>query len=1236
MQTFKRYFIENKWRLALVFISAITFHRWFSTDVFTMADWHYYDSYSLKDMFITETWVARFNAGSANSIVWRYPFYFVLGGLSYFGLDFYIIDKFLVFLPIVLLIPASSYSLAKSFKLSNFTSFIVGLIITFNTYYLAIMTQGHILLNLGFAFTTFAFVYYKKGLERNNLESFIYSIVFITVGSFIDFRTVYVTALVMFFYTVTNLKQAWKAKFKLVFYGLSLAISSIYWLLPFYNSQSSFGNYVLDRGLFGNPFWRIHYAISLFYPFWTTGKIFWFTTQPVNPINWILPFFSLCGLIIVIYQRKFKQSIFLGVLGILGIILTKQSDYPFPDLYKWLFNNFPGFLAFREASKFYYFTILSYSVLIGYYLEFLTKAKAKLIKKSIYFFSIVSILTLSFINLFPYLSGRIETIIAKRQIPAEYYELNQFLNSENDFYRTLWVPVQSKWASEINRKPKMSLVDLMTNLLNRIHEQNELEAINPTKNYTYLNLINSNYFEYLLNHFSIKYVIIPIRDKQNDDDFFSYFGNNRGELEQAIRAKNFLESITLPDSKFTIYQNKNYREELKTKSDPIISIREAQEFESKFDFVVNKLKLKNPDFLDFSDEQNKDKNLSTEHKLQITDPFIDTNWLDALQSKDSIKSKINLQKYDTLYISKNNYNLVVVKVKDQLIFYLDSSSPAFDQIEKEEPKRSFLKNIKLSTDLDYYLFYNDTVFKIEDQIETSLGTYKGSSAMQILSSDKNNLVPNGDFEDGLWQESVGDCNEVKKIDRPKYMSSELVSREGTANATSAALLEAKIHSACEQNIFNIPELSYFYFSYDYKVVGENSFSSYNLGFLDTYNALDSENSDLNIKERSFINDSEWNNLSKMFFNPENSQRLEITLYADATSRPNKVIYDNVKLFKLNTYTIFQLENLQEDYKIINTADIISNNLRYLKQYDIRNNILNGDFEGGLWQDEVSDCNNYDNFPEIGMSLGEEKEDDSETIQNKYLELTTRYHLSCTFQDFGFYPGSKKFLLEFDYNTDAEYIGYFVSFNDTANSLIKSNLAVPEDRRLTWNKYKRFLEIPPNATRAVFGFYGYPGTFTARQNTGTSKYDNVKLINLPNITSSSFLVKGNVDKIRNRESYLLDKNNHRYASTRKYDNFIPANTNHIVFSSKYDPNWNLQGHKQAQHFRSLFSTNIWSTDQYQRNGLEELRLHFTPETQFLSLLPISMSYFYILIAVATTTLIKNLGLNWTSNKNKKTN
>ena len=61
-----------------------------------------------------------------------------------------------------------------------------------------------------------------------------------------------------------------------------------------------------------------------------------------------------------------KQIRFFLILSLLGVFLAKGSNEPFGQIYIWLFEHIPGFVMFRDPTKWYMLIAVSYSVLIPY------------------------------------------------------------------------------------------------------------------------------------------------------------------------------------------------------------------------------------------------------------------------------------------------------------------------------------------------------------------------------------------------------------------------------------------------------------------------------------------------------------------------------------------------------------------------------------------------------------------------------------------------------------------------------------------------------------------------------------------------------------------------------------------------------------------------------------------------------------------------------------------------------
>jgi hypothetical protein len=1197
---------KNVWVILLLFISALAFHRWFSFSIFSKSDWPYLFPETLNEYFNYNTWSVRTNLGSPDSTIWRFPYYYLIGLMSRLNLGYSVIEKILVFWPIIVLTPIAGYNLGRSFKLDKVSSFICGLIFSFNTYFLAIITQGHILLNLAFAIATFGYLNFKRGLETKKNKYFFYSLILSTIAGFVDFRCLYILIFILFIYCILNLRQVLNNFFKLCLWGLSLIAMNLFWIIPFLTFSNAFGTDVLDRDLFGNRFWRLNYSIALFHPFWTGSKTSWFITNPIPPIFWILPFFSLVGIIILFATKSIRLAVFLSILGITGILLTKQSDIPFPNLYPWLFDNFTGFKAFRESSKFYYLITLSYCLSTGYLINFINIHKKHLWVKITNFIIFSSIILLSFLNILPYLNNSISTLTTPRSVPTQYQKLNSLIQSENEFYRTLWIPKTSQWVQETRLNPKISLTDLITKYLTNIHQSNEFEDFDLTKTDTFIKYINMNYFEYLIKSVSVKYIIVPIQDIENDDDFFTYYGNERDKIEKTLDTKTFLNKSNLSDSRIAIYEVANYQSEAMLSSEAVISLSEASKFETKFDFTTNILGFKNPYFVSNNEQENKDSR-NDRNTINISDPFSEITPKNIDFKNGTINTDKQMSDFDQLFLNKRNYTLSSILIDDTLELFLEGSGNNFKNLMNESNiKKIYIKKYKIISDQIYFLKYNEDYLRINPG-KTVYGNYEPNSEYKLVTNYPENIVKNGDFDNGLWHDEVYDCNEYEILkNKNEVLKANLIVNE--TDNSNALNLSASAHTACLQQIVATKPQTSYIFQYKYKVpeIGKG-FSSFNLGFLDLYNK-ELPNNFINLKQRIYINEKEWTTFSKFFVSPKDNYRTEISLYAEYLDQYNSVYYDDISLFEVNVIDSQLLPEIPTEYENFKIDELFTKGLVLQSYYDIRNNAVNGDFEKGLWQKSVGNCNKSDNDPQINMILNNEND-------NNYLELTSKANLACTSNEFSFNENSSQLLLNFDYYTTSEYIGYYIYFNDLNNKLIKGNLPILKKDRGKWFNFNEIINIPPGATGGSFGFYGYPGNFTVDQNLGITKYDNLKLINIPRVNGISFFSSGDYN-LNNKINYkeLKDMNNNSKPSQKKFTADGKFSYSSLSFNNQFDNYWELKGLENTKHYKTIFNTNVWSLDN--KNNQEEIQidLEYSPQKSFERLLPYSMGFLSLNIIV----------------------
>lgn len=175
---------------------------------------------------------------------------------------------------------------------------------------------------------------------------------------------------------------------------------------------------------------------------------------------------------------------------------------------------------------------------------------------------------------------------------------------------------------------------------------------------------------------------------------------------------------------------------------------------------------------------------------------------------------------------------------------------------------------------------------------------------------------------------------------------------------------------------------------------------------------------------------------------------------------------------------------------------------YQDQKNTYDNLVpNGSFEQGLWQQEVGDCNAYDQKPVLMMEQTNDANDGS-----KSLELSAKAHIACTGPaDIAIDPGAK-YLLSFSYKTDGgRYAGFYVGFDDFYQSNKGARL---DDSGGEWQLFNSVVTAPTDGNNLTLKLYAYPDSTTGQ--TGTALYDNVQLIKIPDVLDRFFLVGQQAD------------------------------------------------------------------------------------------------------------------------------
>ena len=631
--------------ISLIFI--IVYNRWiFGLDVLTSGDWIFIPKDALETVRINyfSIWLndsfgrVLFDGGQA-------PTWIAYGVLSkYLSLGYAVSERLIHFWPIIIFLPLSSYFFLRYILFSKIAIFVGILIYSFNTYFLILQT-GHLTLMVAFAIAPLAILFFFKTLDKLKFKYSVISGLLLSIVGAYEPRALYLIVWLLFFYflfylLVINsrkhiiLKLACLAFLPILIVGLL----NLYWIFGLISLSGLGSGIPSGRELFGSEFTNIFYATTLHHPYWTGSSPAIFVAQIIKPYFWLFPIIAFLGLYL---NRKNKIIVFFGLIAIVGIFLVKQEANPFQGIYPALYKFLPGFSAFRESSKFYIFISLGYSVLISGFIDWLLKYRFKNTKvEFIKYIVMFGVVTLILINTLSLVNGNISTLFIPRHNPQDYILLENTINSENNFYRTLWIPVGSRWSYYSDLNPRLDAVQLMNLEWKDLLEKET--RISEDQLYPFDNLFNLPKLNNIFNNSSIKYIIIPLEDNENDDNFFPNYGKNRSFYIYELNKLNFLKRKDLGTQEIVVYENKNFKphiyltnqEETIQKS---IKFKQAKlESKSPTKYEIYLKKVKEPVYLNFSE------NYHPDWKLRVGG----FNWFDALVKKDYFLTDENHSKND--------------------------------------------------------------------------------------------------------------------------------------------------------------------------------------------------------------------------------------------------------------------------------------------------------------------------------------------------------------------------------------------------------------------------------------------------------------------------------------------------------------------------------------------------------------------------------------------------------------
>lgn len=438
------------------------------------------------------------------------PMWYIALLFQVIGFPTFFIERLLWWLPFFFGGLISIALLSKKILPHSSFWFVSPFIYLFNTYILMVVGGGQIAgIALGYSLTPFLLWIFIRAIEKTSVRRVIFVGLILALQIIIDPRIAFIGYFCCLMYVI--FLTLWTKDFSLKSIVKYLLVTSIptfiagavhaYWIFPslvvHQNPLVQLGPAYSTTGAASYfSFATFENALGLLHPNWPEnifGK-----TSFMKPEFLVLPILAFASLLFIVWRKKESHVtahgvVFLAILALIGSFLAKGAQDPFGGIYLWIFSHIPGFQLFRDPTKWYTFIAISYSLLIPFTLqevsELFIKANANGKMKKTIVWVIVGAFTIYFAWLIhPLFQQSLTGVFVSPQETTEYKQLDTFLSSQPEFFRTLWIPTTERFGLYSVNHPVIGLTDIMP----------KLKKISDVSSY-----------EATLQEMSIRYVIVP-------------------------------------------------------------------------------------------------------------------------------------------------------------------------------------------------------------------------------------------------------------------------------------------------------------------------------------------------------------------------------------------------------------------------------------------------------------------------------------------------------------------------------------------------------------------------------------------------------------------------------------------------------------------------------------------------------------------------------------------------------
>lgn len=1147
--------------------------------------------------------------GSPLSYSTDYFFRFLVLLFSYTGLN----PETILFLIVVLIFTLGSFGvflIAKE-RMRGYWAFIFGIVAFVNPAIFYKLLAGHLNYLVSYAVFVYFLYYLLNKFERNLKSSVVLGLIIAFIGSQVQFFF-FAALFLLIFFLFRKDKFSWKNLLVIIFIPI---LVNLFWLFNFILGVQNINELSNLAKLSAFP--ASAQASLLGILSFSFSKA---TLISTLYSSWMLIYFLFLYLFVILFlaifwrRRREEKNKVLSLIVYLLVLIILGTGF-ISKFEGWPANIFTA--LFREIGHFAPVILLTVLVLL-----IVGKGQKghPLLSKifAVYLAIFIAVNTYIYFSNYPALNFE--------ELRKEFPSI-QVLEDDETVYRVLTYPFFNAYSfNSMQKKEKGGYLLNNSGYDSFIRYSGEEFVSGPNtlefRESVQYKLLNDYDLEGL-RQYNIKYIIdlsdvyesnieryIPasLYDNdlsfiKNDEDFFQKLkSNNPGKLTKVDD-----EVWKIKDSGTRVYS-----------LDKIFSINSLNDLEEKKEFVKDALGG-NFNYI-LKDKKDFDK---TSHILRLFESLEVEN----LENVETISQNIDLdaQVKHSLYNNTLKRSLYYKMDEDKIRIYSKSGNNLLigkmpilfssSQTENEiltvfrEPGRY------------YYIQLNGKI-SLTDSQEKEFDLYEPDSEVRVYSFEENgNLISNGSFEEGFWQEEASDCN---KYDDRSFLFQMINEKEKTDGENSLELW-AKEHIACTaQEVENLESESEYLLAFDYQSPNAEK-AGYFIEFDDEEKTK--------IYEELRIKGKEWHSLTTKIKIPKGADSFKIFIhsYSEGGERSIVTRYDNFRFYKLTSIAIEKIKRLGKLESFFESSDFSPSDNSTLfefknRNYSIYNLIENPSFEDGMWQESVGDCHNFDNKPEIHMKLNRRIRSEG----NKSIELQAKRHIACTATKIKSLREETEYEISFDFQSpNAEEAGFYLKFDDKSETYYNEKL--PNQRYGDWQEYSKLIKTPKGAKSAVLFIHSYPEE--DEKTKIITRYDNFRFFR-PYLDDHFYLISQSGSKLEKPESIDFEI----IAPTKRKVTINSIKTSFfLVMSDSYHKGWRLllDGQKlekiinKDQHFKLNNFSNIWFIDfnklkeknlvEKNFDGTYDLKLviDFWPQRYFslclvLSILTILVSLIYILV------------------------